>query len=357
MKRFLVVKTSSIGDVIQSFHLIDYLKNRFPHCQIDWVVEKTIAPLLRAHPDLETVLEVDTRCWRKSLFTHRHCISSFSKELRKKNYDVLFDVQGNTKSGFITGLAKADKKVGYDWKNLPEKTNFFATNVHLPVIQSGSVRERYLQLLQDFFGDADPVITRPLHLKLSEREEFQLERFAQIGFQRPRLMICFGSNWRNKMLSENTLFEFLHLIDEKLSPFFIFVFGNEEEREVADRLERAFSRNGHAVGDMSLPLWQRFMEMVEGVIAMDSAALHLCATTMTPSFSLFGPSSAHYYKPLGKQHYAFQGQCPYEVEFEKRCPHLRNCQSGSCLRDVSADLLFEHFQTFWADVSIPLAIH
>nr|NGX37443.1 hypothetical protein [Chlamydiota bacterium] len=166
-----------------------------------------------------------------------------------------------------------------------------------------------------------------------------------------RLMICFGSNWRNKMLSEETLTEFLQLIDETLSPFFIFVFGNDEEREVADRLERAFSRNSHAIGNMSLPLWQRFMQMVEGVIAMDSAALHLCATTMTPCFSLFGPSSAAYYKPLGKQHYAFQGPCPYEVEFEKRCPHLRNCQSGSCLRDVSADTLFEHFQIFWTGVS------
>ncbi|NGX47150.1 MAG: Lipopolysaccharide heptosyltransferase 1, partial [Chlamydiae bacterium] len=102
MKEFLIVKTSSIGDVIQSFHLIDYLKKRFPKCQIDWVVEKEIAPLLHAHPELDRILEVDTRLWRKNLLKHQKAISSFRKLLRKKNYDALFDLQGNTKSGFIT---------------------------------------------------------------------------------------------------------------------------------------------------------------------------------------------------------------------------------------------------------------
>lgn len=350
MKEFLIVKTSSIGDVIQSFHLIDYLKKRFPKCQIDWVVEKEIAPLLHAHPELDRILEVDTRLWRKNLLKHRKAISSFRKLLRKKNYDALFDLQGNTKSGFITAFAKADKKVGYSWQDLPEKTNFFATNVHLP-ISHANVRERYRQLVQDFFGDDEPIEMQPLELKLTPEEEIRLQRLGQLCFQRPRLMICFGSTWRNKMLPEDVLKEFLHRIDEKLSPSFFFVFGNEKEKEVADRLERSFSRCSHSVGELSLPLWQRFMQIVEGVISMDSAALHLCATTKTPSFSLFGPSSALAYKPVGKKHHAFQGSCPYEVQFDKRCPHLRTCQTGACLREVSPEVFFEQFEIFWEKVS------
>lgn len=347
MKHFLIVKTSSIGDVIQSFHLIPYLKRRFPGCEIDWVVEKGIAPLLGAHPDLDRVIEVDTKVWRKNLIGSRKAIGDFRRLLRQKKYDALFDLQGNTKSACITALARAEKKVGYGWKTLPEKTNFFVTSVHLPCEDTDSVRDRYSRLLLDFFGDEHIEETMELQLKLNAEEESHLERLTQLGFQHPRLMVCFGSNWKNKQLTEETLTTFLHRIQEKCAPTFFFSYGNDAEKLVADRLERELGSTSHTAGGMSLPLWQRFMGTVDAVIAMDSAALHLCATTKTPTFSLFGPSSALMYKPVGKQHHAFQGSCPYAIEFEKRCPHLRSCHTGACLREVSTETLFGHFETFW----------
>lgn len=350
MKEFLIVKTSAIGDVIQCFHLINYLIKRFPGCKIDWVVEKKIAPLMRSHPHIEQVLEVDTKKWRKNPYIHRKKIHQFIKEMRKKNYEALFDLQGNTKSGFITAFAKAKRKVGFSWETLPEKLNFLATNVHLHINQK-NVRNRYLQLLQDFFGDDEKVELEPVHLKLTKEEEVRLQRLEQLCFQRPRFMVCFGSNWPNKVLSEKTLTTFLHKIDEKFSPSFFFIFGNEIEKRLADKLERTFSCCSHSVGEMSLPLWQRFMDLVEGVITMDSAALHLCATTKTPSFSIFGPSSAEAFKPNGEKHFAFQGACPYDIRFEKRCPHLRTCKTGFCIRDISEGDLFEQFETFWERVS------
>lgn len=347
MQRFLIVKTSSIGDVIQSFHLIPYLKKRFPGCEIDWVVEKGIAPLLHSHPDLSRVIEVDTKIWRKNLMKHWRPIRQFAKTLRQKKYDALFDLQGNTKSAVVTALARAGKKVGYSWRSLPEKTNFFVTNVHYSCQEGMSVRRKYLHLLLEYFGDEEPQIEMELQLNLGPEERSQLNRLLQLGFEKPRIMICFGSYWKNKRLTEEALFAFLKKIHEKLSPTFFFVWGNDREKEVADRLEREFAHSSHTIGGMSLPLWQRFMNEVEGVIAMDSASLHLCATTTTPSFSLFGPSSSKVYKPTGAQHYAFQGSCPYGVSFEKRCPHLRSCHTGACLREVSPDTLFSHFERFW----------
>ena len=351
MKRFLIVKTSSIGDVLQCVHLLPYLKQRFPHASIDWVVEKSIAPILRAHPEVDQVLEVDTKLWRRSLFQHRKSIELFRKILRKSSYDVLFDLQGNTKSGLITMLAKAQKKVGYGWNSVAEKPNYFSTNIHLPISQTGNVRSRYAQMLANFFGEDIPDPVTPMRLKLTHEEETRFSRLKQLCFQRPRLMICFGANWKNKRLPEATLKEFLHMVNEAFSPSFFFIYSNQEEKEQADRLEREFASNSHAVGDLSLPLLQSFMAIVEGVIAADSAALHLCATTKTPSFSFFGPSSALVYKPIGPHHTAFQGTCPYQVQFEKRCPQLRTCETGACLSSVTPEILFKKFHDFWAKVA------
>lgn len=356
MKRFLIVKTSSIGDVIQCFHLIPYLKKRFPDAQIDWVVETRVAPLLRAHPDLTRVIEIDTRLWRKDFFKHRKSIAVIRRVLRLEKYDALFDLQGNTKSALITAFAKSEKKVGFSWKNLSEKTNFFATNVHLKTKEKISVREMYSRLLLDFFGDKEISEISEVKLKLKPDEQCQFDRIGQLGFQSPRIMVCFGSNWTNKQLTDKTLEELLGLIQEKYSPTFLFIWGNEQEKERADRFERKFSGASHTVGGMSLPLWQRVIASVDAVITIDSAALHLCATTKTPSFSLFGPTSSTIYKPLSTKHYAYQGKCPYGVVFEKRCTHLRSCHSGACLRDAQVNQIFRQFEIFWNSISQHLLV-
>lgn len=351
MQQFLIVKTSAIGDVIQSFQVIEALKMRYPSCLIDWVVEKGIAPLVEAHPHLDRVLVIDSKKWRKNWLAHRKEVRQFRKTLRQKQYDALFDLQGNAKSGAVNVMARARKKVGYSWNSVSERPNYFSTNVHLPISTTGNVRCRYMRLVEDFLGVEQECMKAPLQLHLTREEEVHLQRFKQLGFSEPRLMICFGSNWENKRLSKETLLGFLQLLDDKLAPTFFFVFGNEEEKKIADALEREFSRSSHSIGGMSLPLWQRCMQEVNGVISVDSAALHLCGTTRTPSFSIFGPSSALAYKPLGENHRAFQGGCPYNVSFDKRCPQLRTCSTGACMKTLTAEELFDQFESFWSKVS------
>ncbi|MBS0628961.1 MAG: glycosyltransferase family 9 protein [Verrucomicrobia bacterium] len=344
MEQFLIVKTSAIGDVIQSFHVVNLLKSRFPGCSVDWVVEKGIAPLLRAHPLVDQVLEIDTKLWRKKPLRSRFLVDSFRKNLRQKNYDALFDLQSNTKSAVVTIMAKARKKVGYSWEGVKEKPNYFATNVHLP-IKEVNVRGKYAALIDNFFGKQEYPEPQYLKLKITEEEEGRLLDLAKLGADRPRIMVCFGSNWENKKLSIETLNQFLRMIPD--APSFLFIYGNGAEKRVADELATEFSGRGFAVGGMSLPLWQRLMWEVDAMITMDSASLHLCATTPTPTFSLFGPSYAPAFKPIGESHYAFQGICPYGERFDNRCPKLRTCKTGACLKGVSAQELMAHFEPFW----------
>jgi heptosyltransferase-1 len=348
MSQFLIVKTSAIGDVIQSLHVVGYLKTLFPDCSVDWVVEKGIAPLLKAHPQIDTVLEIDTKTWRKSPLKQRREISNFAKLLRMKTYDALFDLQSNVKSGLICALAKAHKKVGYDWNSVKEKPNFLATNVHFPNKEI-NVRRKYSSLLENFFGVLEDSQPQDFRFKLTHDEEKQLAHLDLL--ESPRLMVCFGSNWENKKLSLETLKAFLQLIDQAYFPCYLFIYGNEGERKIAEGLESEFQGRGKALGKMSLPLWQNTIFLVDAMITMDSASLHLCGTTLTPSFSLFGPSRADAFKPIGSNHFAFQGSCPYGQTFTNRCKNLRTCKTGACLKEVKAEQLFAQFQEFWTTVS------
>jgi heptosyltransferase-1 len=162
-----------------------------------------------------------------------------------------------------------------------------------------------------------------------------------------KVMVCPGSNWPNKQLSQETLRSFLHCFAEKLEAHFIFLWGHKEEKELAERLALSFPRKGTVLNKVTLPTLQNLMSKVDLVIAMDSLPLHLAATTATPSYSIFGASSAHKYKPIGLHHEAFQGSCPYGQTFTKRCDKLRTCKTGACIKDLQGKQLFDHFYKWW----------
>jgi len=337
---FLIVKTSSIGDVIQAFPVLEYLKQRFPDAVIDWVVEKEYLSLVQAHPLVRRSIPFSSRTWRKALLplsTWKE-MRAFTSLLREEHYDVLFDLQGNTKSGLITVLAKAKEKVGLGRKSVAEFPNLLATRQKIEIDASLQVQLRYLQVVQKFYSDSAAFIPQGIELKLLPEEVDKL-RALKVSHG-PKIMVACGSHWPNKKLTENTLEELLEKIGAEENPYFYFIGGSVQEKTRADHLHALFPKS-QAVGGLSFALWQALMREMDLVIAVDSAALALCGMTKTASLSFFGPSLASIYKPLGDHHVAWQGSCPYGQKFTTRCPLLRTCKTGACLKSATSDQLLE----------------
>ncbi len=331
--RILIIKSSALGDIIQSFPALDYLLERYPGAQIDWVAEETYTNLLKAHPGVSEVISISTRKWRKNIFLWSTWKEIFEvrRKLRAQFYDLIFDLQGNTKSAFFTWWARGTEKIGFDSKSVREKPNLLATNKRVSVAGDLPVQERYLRLVG---GEA--FTPREIILKLSADEESRLRTL--LPPRHPCYMVAMSSKWSNKQPSAETLKALLQKIS---GPYFLFVYSNAQEKALAEELHQQFPSDSRAVGDLSIPLWQALMRHVDLVLAVDSAALHLCAMTQTPSFSLFGPTNPHVYKPLGAQHKHLQGSCPYGRTFVHRCPVLRTCPTGACIHNITADQIAE----------------
>ena len=105
-------------------------------------------------------------------------------------------------------------------------------------------------------------------------------------------------------------------------------------------LHAQFPEKSTLLPKMTLPVWQRLMCEMDLICTVDSSALHLAATTNTPTYSFFGPSSSSIYKPVGDSHNSIQGPCPYGKTFAKRCPALRSCKTGACLKGLKIKELF-----------------
>lgn len=340
----LLIKTSAIGDVIQTFPVLEYLRNRFPESKIDWVVEKGIFSLVQAHPLIDDVLTIDSKKWRKSLFslkTWKEILRSLGA-LRAKKYDLAFDLQGNLKSGLVSLCVKSKVTVGFDLKGVREKGNLLFTSEKISLPSPLEIRTKYLMLVQSYFKDTALFSSSGVLLNLSVPEEEQKRALlAQFSLQdRPYWMICFGSKWKSKQLPESVLIDLLEKSRDCYHPFFLFVYGNREEKIVAERLTTHFAKRSQLCPPLSLPLWQNIMAKCDLIVTVDSAALHLAGTANVPSFSIFGPSLASIYKPPGKLHQAVQRACPYGQKFETRCPKLRKCVDYPCMQNATAEELF-----------------
>jgi len=343
--KFLIVKTSSVGDIIQTFPVLEYLKTFFSQAEIDWVVEEEYLSLIESHPLVHRGIAFNSKLLKnkKLLFLKWRQLLQFFRELRSKRYDILFDLQGNIKSSLITAAARTDKKVGLGWKSVAEFPNFFVTQQHIDVVHSSQIQTKYLQLVQQFFGDQNPFLPEGVNLILSFQEKKALEKM--LVKKKPRYMVACFSKWQNKQLKEDTLRQFLNKVFLEDSPYFYFIWGTPKERAVAQRLHRFFPAS-QTLGALPFPLWQALMREMDLVIAVDSAALALCGTTKTPSLSFFGPSREEVYRPLGSQHTSWQGSCPYGISFEFRCPFLRRCPSGDCLKKGSIEQFLEAYLNY-----------
>lgn len=112
--RILLIKISSLGDVVHNLPVVTDLRRHFPDAAIDWVVEEGFAEIVRLHPGVRHVIPVALRRWRTSLLTATTWreMRAFRARLQAQDYDLVIDTQSLLKSALITRMARG-KRCGY----------------------------------------------------------------------------------------------------------------------------------------------------------------------------------------------------------------------------------------------------
>lgn len=157
MQRILLIKTSSLGDVIHNLPVVNDVHAHFPKAQIDWVVEESFADIPRLHPQVNQVFTVALRRWKKHIFSLKtwHEISAFKKLIQQNQYDAIIDTQGLLKSAFITRYANGVKH-GYDKSSIrePIASWFYDKTYNISYQQHAVTRNRALCAMS--LGYANP---------------------------------------------------------------------------------------------------------------------------------------------------------------------------------------------------------
>jgi len=145
--RILIVKTSSMGDVIHNLPNIADIHAEFPDAQIDWVVEEGFADMLKLNPYINNIIPVAIRRWRKSIFNQKTWqeIQSFRSQLQAQKYDYIIDTQSLLKSAFIACLANG-KRYGQGPKTAREWLAGFFYNHRFSVSRTQHAVDQNRQL-------------------------------------------------------------------------------------------------------------------------------------------------------------------------------------------------------------------
>lgn len=150
MLRILLVKTSSMGDVVHNLPLIADILHHHPDAQIDWLVEESFAEIPKLHPKIANVITIAIRRWRKSLCSRITWqeINAVKNRLKQTKYDFIIDTQGLLKSAVVASWA-AGSVHGMDWSSArePLASLFYDQKYTIPRRQHAVARNRQLAAL------------------------------------------------------------------------------------------------------------------------------------------------------------------------------------------------------------------
>ncbi|MDE2622377.1 MAG: lipopolysaccharide heptosyltransferase I [Betaproteobacteria bacterium] len=155
MRRILVIKTSSLGDVVHALPAVSDMAQHFPDAAIDWMVEESFRAIPELHPAVRRVLPVATRRWRKALCARQtwQDLRVLRHQLTEDPYDLAIDFQGLMKSALL-GLLVPTHRVGYTWASAREPLATLAYQEKFAVPWSLHAVERNRQLAAQALGYA-----------------------------------------------------------------------------------------------------------------------------------------------------------------------------------------------------------
>jgi len=323
-KKILIVKPSSLGDVVHSLPFLNAVKERFPKAEIHWVIAKGLEGLLTGHPMIHKVWLINKDMWKKTT----HIPHSFKelhtlfRKLRKEHFDIVVDLQGLLRSGIITMMTGAPLRVGF--KEAREGSRFFYTHK----IEGGKdihAVDRYLKIA-GFLGCMTTDVCFPFPLSFNSSPVTHHSSLSG-----DYAVIVPGARWRTKRWPPEKFGELSSLL-----PLKTVIVGGKGDTKIANEI--VSHSNGKAISLTGKTDMKGLIEVMRGarfVVSNDSGPMHIAAALGIPVFAIFGPTDPVRTGPYGKGHTVIKEDIPCAPCFKKTCDDIK------CMNNLSVEKVYE----------------
>lgn len=284
--KVLVVKMSSMGDVVHTLPAVTDAARLIPGLHMDWVVEEGFVQIPKMHPAVNDVISIALRRWRRSVTGARAELPRFLHRVRSEHYDVIVDAQGLFKSAAVALLARGPR-TGFDWQAARELIASLSYNRRISVDPGIHAIDKVRRLFAAALHYELP--QTPVDYGLGPRAETQGP---------PQVMFLHGTTWASKHWPERFWLDLAtRAVREGLRV--VVPHGNDEELARARRIATV-GPSVVVLDRAGLDGLARELRKSAAVVAVDSGPGHLAAALGVPMVALFGPTDPAMTGPRGK---------------------------------------------------------
>lgn len=279
----LIVKTSSLGDVIHMLPAITDASQAIPNLNVEWVVEEPFAAIPAWHPAVRNIISIAMRRWKKNL-TRRSTwqeIGSARQALRQKNYDLVVDSQGLLKSAIWAYMTKG-KRVGYDRQSIREPIASLFYDKSLKVSRQLHAIERNRQLMALALGY--PLPTGGPDYGLQELQS-RLPNSPTVTLPEKSIVALHGTSRDDKLWPVEGWISLADTLKTTRHTL-VLPWGNDAEHQRAQHIAQN-ANNTFVLPKLDLNALARVLGQAQAVVGVDTGLLHLAAALGKPGLALY----------------------------------------------------------------------
>jgi heptosyltransferase I len=284
MPRVLLIKLTSLGDLIHALPALSDAQNARPGIEFDWVIDENFREIATWHPAVKGVITTNHREWRGAV-TRAETHGSISKtieQMRTREYDLVIDGQGNFKTALLSLFSKGPR-AGFDSRSVREWVAHLAYQRRYAASKNAHAIER----LRRLFASA---LDYPLPGSAPDFR-IQRDRFVKpnAGLPDNYLVFIHNASWKTKLWPER---HWTELIGKCVEAGFrvLLPWGNGQEEERARRLAK--HSEVQVLPRLSLSEIGYVLARAKACVCMDTGLSHLAAALDVPAITLYGSTDS-----------------------------------------------------------------
>lgn len=327
--KILILKPSSLGDVIQALPVLRLLRRAHPRASIHWWLFSELAPILEGDPDLDGLFLFDRRKWKSPRYWPSLVKSAL--DMRAQSFDLVIDLQGLARSGLFSWIANGSTLVGLDDAR-EGSTAFYDLTIPRRAFNTHAV-DYYLQVLRFLKIPVDWNFTW-----LPERPAVaaELENKWSPGSGQ-WIAINPGARWHNKRWPVESYADLVRRLGGEFPAARFAILGSRSEQPLGAAIAAANpERCLDLTGQTTLPEMVEWIRKCSLMVTNDTGPMHIAAAMNTPVVALFGPTEPTRTGPYRQNDHVLRTPIPCAPCMKSTCAHSLPME---CLRSLSVGLV------------------
>ncbi len=341
--KVLIIKTSSLGDVIHTLPALTDAGRFIAGIQFDWVVEQAFAEVPTWHPLVHKVIPVALRRWRKQAFL---ALKSgewriFREQLQAEKYDYIIDAQGLIKSAFLTYFSQG-LRCGLNWKSAWEPLASLAYQQKYAVEPEQHAVVRIRQLFSQVLNYSMP----------NALADYGIDRaqLAHTNTQMPYVVLLHGTTWPTKHWPEI----YWQQLAKQIAALGLAIkipWGNLTEHQRAQRIAQDIPQ-AEVLPKLNLAGVASVLAGAKACVAVDTGLGHLAAALKVPTLSLYGPTNPNLTGTMGSYQQHLMAKFSCAPCLQKKCDYtgLREIEPP-CFGQLNPPLVLQQLQQLIASTA------